>query len=303
MFDLKLLKTFVAVAKLGSFATAAKHQHVVPSVVAKRIALLELQVGLRLFERTTRKVALTPAGERLQRHAMALLVQADEAWSDVQQEGRGETRGDMRGHVRVMAPTTLTTLHLSDSFSRFLRHHPQLTLDVVLGDRSINPIEEAFDMVISGRLANFDGVQPFPLAPIGYVACAAPAYLAHAAPLPHPNALDQHACLVFEPFGRAWVFQSVRGLVYVDVPPRLVADDNQTVLRACLQGLGVAVLPRYIAESALARGALVPVLPRFTLQAAWFKAYIPKRKAHLPRVLALKDHVREDLIALCGEAG
>jgi len=289
--DLKLLKTFVAVTTHGSFALAAKQQHVVPSVVAKRIALLESNLGVRLFERTTRKVQLTVAGERLKSKALPLLLNAQELMADVALAGHTSAHG----HLRIMAPTTLTTLYLGDLLTQFMQDNTHLSMEVVLGDRSINPIEDAFDMVISGRLASFEGVVQFPLAPIGYVLCASPSYGAKAPPLNHPTDLTQHACLVFEPFGRAWVFESSRGVIHVDVSPRLVADDNQTVLSACRKGLGVAVLPRYIAQADLDKGRLQRLLPQFALQEAWFKAYVPKRKSHLSHVVALKEYLTRAL--------
>lgn len=297
MIDLKLLKTFLVVVNHGSFVMAARQLHVVPSVIAKRIAALESLLHTRLFERTTRKVALTAAGERLRQRASELLDTADALMADL---GHG---ADMSApaHLRVLAPTTLTTLHLSHALTEFLKLHPHLSLQVELGDRSINPIEESFDVVVSGRLASYEGVQQFPLAPIDYVLCASPAQAKALRALAHPSELSTLPCLVFEPLGTSWVFQSARGAVHVEVKPRLIADDNHTVLQACLKGLGVAVLPGYLARPQLQRGRLRALLPNFPLQEAWFKAYIPRRKVHLPHVMALKEFLSVQLGQLHGD--
>ena len=297
MIDLKLLKTFLVVVNHGSFVMAARQLHVVPSVIAKRIAALESLLHTRLFERTTRKVALTAAGERLRQRASELLDTADALMADM---GHG---ADMSApaHLRVLAPTTLTTLHLSHALTEFLKLHPHLSLQVELGDRSINPIEESFDVVVSGRLASYEGVQQFPLAPIDYVLCASPAQAKALRTLAHPSELSALPCLVFEPLGTSWVFQSARGAVHVEVKPRLIADDNHTVLQACLKGLGVAVLPGYLARPQLQRGRLRALLPNFPLQEAWFKAYIPRRKVHLPHVMALKEFLSVQLGQLHGD--
>ena len=297
MIDLKLLKTFLVVVNHGSFVMAARQLHVVPSVIAKRIAALESLLHTRLFERTTRKVALTAAGERLRQRASELLDTADALMADL---GHG---ADMSApaHLRVLAPTTLTTLHLSHALTEFLKLHPHLSLQVELGDRSINPIEESFDVVVSGRLASYEGVQQFPLAPIDYVLCASPAQTKALRALAHPSELSALPCLVFEPLGTSWVFQSARGAVHVEVKPRLIADDNHTVLQACLKGLGVAVLPGYLARPQLQRGRLRALLPNFPLQEAWFKAYIPRRKVHLPHVMALKEFLSVQLGQLHGD--
>ncbi|MFD0666315.1 LysR family transcriptional regulator [Ramlibacter sp. MAHUQ-53] len=284
--DLKPLRAFLAVLQAGSFVQAARQLHVVPSVVAKRIAQLEAALGVRLFERTTRRVQVTAAGERLRARAAALLAGMEELALEVAARDGQEAP---HGHLRVMAPATLTTLHLGPLFARFLQQHPGITMEVVLGNRSTNPLEDGFDLIVSGRLASYEGVVQRPLAPIHYALCAAPAYLREAPALEHPADLARHACLVFEPLGRNWVFQSTRGALHVDVPARLLVDDNRAVLSAALLGLGIAMLPRYIAGEALARGELRPLLPAYPPQEAWFKAFIPRRKAGLPPVAALCD--------------
>lgn len=293
--DLRALRTFVAVTQHGSFVQAARHLHVVPSVVAKRIAQLEGSLGVRLFERTTRKVQLTAAGERLRGRATALLESVEDLAHEVGAAGR---TGGPQGHLRVMAPATLTTLHLGEMFTRFMQHHDGITMEIVLGNRSTNPLEDSFDLIVSGRLASYEGVLQHPLAPIHYVLCASPAYLRNAPELEHPGDLARHPCLVFEPLGSNWSFQSSRGALHVDTRPRLLADDNQTVLRAAVQGLGIAMLPRYLAREALARGELTSMLPAFPPQEAWFKAFIPRRKASQPQVAALCDWLAKHMPAI-----
>ena len=284
------LKTFMAVAQHHSFAQAARQLHVVPSVVAKRIAQLERSIGTRLFERTTRSVKLTESGERLKSKAIPVLTAFDGLLTDVH---RDDTQPE--GHIRIMAPTTLTTLYLGSLFTEFLKHHDRITLEVALGDRSINPTEDAFDMVISGRVANYEGVEQIPLAPIDYVVCAAPEYLKKFPEPQQPTDLLEHACLVFEPTGKSWIFQSQRGTIHIDVTPRLMADDNNTLLSAALKGLGIAMLPNYIAHPHLAAKKLIPLLTNYPTQHAWFKAFIPKRKAKLKRLIALKEWLIQEM--------
>lgn len=284
------LKTFIAVAHHRSFAEAARQLHVVPSVVAKRIAQLEKSFGVRLFDRTTRSVKLTEYGERLEGKASPVLHAFNDLLTDVHRD-----EAEPEGHIRIMAPTTLTTLYLGRLLTEFLKRHERMTLEIALGDRSINPTEDAFDMVISGRVANYEGVEQIPLAPIQYVVCAAPSYLKKH-PMPkHPTDLIEHTCLVFEPTGKSWIFQSPRGTVHVDVTSRLTADDNNTLLWAAISGLGVAMLPTYIAHAALTTKKLVPLLSDYPTQNAWFKAFIPKRKAKLKRVVALKNWLLQEM--------
>lgn len=290
MDDFSNLKIFMAVAHHNSFAEAARQLHVVPSVVAKRIAQLERSMGVRLFDRTTRSVKLTEPGERLKNKAQPVLNAFDGLLADVH---RDDTQPE--GHIRVMAPTTLTTLHLGALFASFLKQHERITLEVVLGDRSINPTEEAFDMVISGRVANYEGVEQIPLAPIQYVVCASPSYLKEHTKPKHPNDLREHDCLVFEPTGKSWLFHSPRGNIHVEVTARLTADDNNTILSAALKGLGIAMLPTYIAHSSLANKKLTPLLTDYPTQNAWFKALVPKRKVKLKRLMALQAWLIQEM--------
>lgn len=284
------LRTFMAVVRYASFSEASRHLHVVPSVVAKRIAQLEKTMGAKLFERTTRTVTTTHAGQRLQAQATSLIAGFDGLVDTIRHE-----RGEPGGHIRLMAPTTLTTLKLGDVINGFLLAHRQITMEVALADHSTNPVEQSFDMVISGRAAHYDGVEQVPLAPVQTGLYASPLYLnEHPAPQ-HPGEVPDHPCLVFRPSGSSWVFQSGSGPVFIDVPARLTADDNVTLLHAAMSGLGLAVLPWYVAASAVQRGQLVTLLPDHPPQETWFKAFIPRRQAHQPRIQALCQWLTERL--------
>jgi DNA-binding transcriptional LysR family regulator len=287
------LRTFLAVVQADGFSKAARQLDVVPSVVAKRIAQLEHSLGTRLFERTTRAVVLTEAGHRLRVRAADTVEGFDALARAVANDD-----GKLEGHIRLMAPTTLTTLFLGGALVDFLAQHPRITLDVALADRSVNPLEQAFDIVISGRTAHYDGVTQRPLAPIDYVLCAAPAYLAQRTTPIHPSDLATHDCLVFRPTGPSWAFRSARGLVLVDVTARLVADDNRTLLLAAERGLGISLLPGYIARPALGAGRLRGLLADFAPQEAWFKAYVPKRLDGTARIEALCTAIGQAMAAL-----
>jgi DNA-binding transcriptional LysR family regulator len=276
------IQTFLAVARGGSFSEAARELGVVPSLVAKRIGGLEQQLGARLFDRTTRKVVLTEAGERFRGRAAELLLGLEELMSAVARDD-----GKLEGHIRLMAPTTLGIQRLGPLLNRFLATHPRITLEVALVDRSTNPTEAGFDLAISGRLASYDGVVDLPLWPVVPTLCATPAYLAGAPPIEHPRDLAAHPCLVFAATGADWRFQSPRGVISVDVSARLLADDNMTLLDAALQGLGVAILPGYVAQPHLASGRLALVLGRFPPQENGFKAYVPRRRLKTARIQAL----------------
>lgn len=285
------LKTFMAVVRNHGFSDAAKQLDVVPSVVAKRISQLEKEMGTRLFQRSTRRVEITEAGLQLQVRASRLLSEFDEMVSSVQRDDN-----KLEGHIRVMAPTTLTMMRLGKTFSAFMAMHDRITMEVALVDLSSNPEEQSFDLAISGRTASYEGVIDIPLCSTHVVLVAAPSYFDHhGGELSHPRELSNHPCLVFSPSGSRWNFQSSRGVLSVEVTSHLRADDNLTLLGAATLGLGIAVLPRYVAAEAIRNGELVTVLPNYPLQDTWFRAYVPKRRMRVARVQALVDWVARDL--------
>ena len=278
------LRTFTTVVACGGFSEAARQMDVVPSGVAKRIRQLETTVGARLFDRTTRTVRLTEAGEKLHARAGVLVASFEDLVQSVERDA-----SKLVGHLRVATPTTLTTVQLGPLFNAFLRRHDGITMEISLVDHSTNPAERDYDLAISGRPASYEGVVEIPLCPVDAVLCAAPGYLARHGRPRHPQALTEHACLVFKPSGRAWHFRSARGGISLDIPPRLVADDNLTLRDAALSELGIAALPAYVARPALEAGTLETVLDEFPLQETWFKAYVPRRRQHVARVAALVD--------------
>lgn len=278
------IRTFSMVVRCGGFSEAARQLGVVPSVVAKRISQLEQELKARLFERTTRKVSLTDAGERLYARAAGVVADFEELVQTVERD-----EGKLQGHLRVMAPTTLAMQQLAPVFCAFLLEHPRITLEVALVDHSANPTERGFDLAISGRLASYEGVVDLPLCPVQPLLCAAPGYLLAQVPPAHPRELAKHDCLVFSATGTVWNFRGPKGVVSVNVRARLLADDNLTLLHATAAGLGIASLPAYVARDALAAGALEIVMPHFSPQENWFKAYVPRRRLKIARVKALLD--------------
>lgn len=281
------IQTFMAVVRCGSFSEAARDLGVVPSMVAKRISSLEKHLNTRLFERTTRKVNLTEAGEKFHVRSVNVVNDLEELLDTVERDD-----GKLEGHIRLMAPTTLGIQRLGPLLNEFLSEHPRITLEMTLVDRSTNPAEEGFDLAISGRLASYEGVVDMPLRPVQPTLSATPQYLAEHPEIEHPRDLSNHPCLVFSATGSVWHFQSARGVISVEVQARLLADDNMTLLDGTLRSLGVAILPSYVVEEHLQQGMLVAVLPKYPPQENWFKAYVPRRRMQVARVQALIEWLR-----------
>jgi DNA-binding transcriptional LysR family regulator len=282
------MKAFVATARGGSFSEAARQLSVAPSVISKRVNQLEWQLRSRLLERTTRRVRLTDIGEQYLPTIRGIISEYDDLVA-----GSLRAPGELEGHIRVKSPAALTTLHLHKVYTEFQRKHPRVTLEIVLIDRSVNPIEEGFDLVLGILPASYDSVVEEALLPYPRVVCASPAYIAeHGEPL-HPRDLANHEAVVFQPAGANWSFQTKRGPVSVQMRSKISSNDILMVVEAAKDGRGVALLSRLIAKQALRDGALVPILTDFPLPDHWLKAFIPKSRVGLARVQALLAALRE----------
>lgn len=281
------MKAFLATARSGSFSEAARQLSVAPSVVSKRVNQLEWQLRSRLLERTTRRVRLTEIGEQYLPTIRGIITEYDDLVA-----GSLRAPGELEGHIRVKAPAAITNLHLGKTFTEFQRAHPRVTLDVVLIDRSVNPIEEGFDVSLGLLPASFENVVEEAILPYPRVACASAAYLKARGEPKHPRDLASHDCLVFQPAGSNWTFQSKRGPVSVQVRPKFSSNDIQVIVEAAKDGSGIAVLSKLISKQACKEGSLVPVLQDFPLPEHWLKAFIPQSRVGLARVQALLVAVR-----------
>ena len=284
------LRAFAAVAHSGSFSAAARQLGVVTSVVTKRVDQLERHIKAKLFMRSTRRVVLTEAGQQWLSRAQAAVVEVDDVLA-----GMSRTSLDIEGHLRVKLPTTLAVLYLGAIVSRFQAQHPRVSLDVVLADRALNPIEEGFDLAVSVFPAAFPGVVDEPLCPLRRLVCAAPAYLSKRGMPRHPRELAEHDTLDFLPTGPVWSFESRGGPVSVAIRPKFSANDGQVLLAAAREGNGIALLPSYVAGPALRDGSLVAVLDGFSIGDIWIKALMPANRSAIPRVRKLVGFLREGL--------
>lgn len=282
MDTLSNLRAFVATAETGSFSAAARQAGLVPSVISKRIEQLEWRIRAPLFTRSTRRLTLTDVGERYLPVVRALVRQVDDALA-----GMAQASGDLEGHIRIKIPTTLGVLNLSRLLNRFLVEQPMISLEVVLADRSVNPLEEGFDIAIGARPESYGQVQDHPLCPIRRLLCAAPSYLQRRGTPQLPSELMEHDCLVFATSGTRWEFQGPQGLVGVDVRPKLKSNDGGALCQAALDGMGVALLADYLVAPSLASGRLVPLLPDHRLPDLWLKALVPSNRIELPRIKSL----------------
>jgi len=281
------IKAFLLVARSGSFSAAARELGVAPSVVTKRITRLEDEMGAQLFVRSTRALALTPAGERLLPQYQRLVAELDEIIGATAAAERG-----IEGHLRVKGPTTLTSMFLGKMFCDFHAQNPGLTFEIVLLDRSVNPLEENFDLVVGALPASYPNVMDVPLCPYRIVLCAAPAYIDSKGAPEHPTELIEHDCVTSVLMGNTWVFENPPSTVSVEVRSKLHANDTRVLREGALSGIGIAVLPHFLVSADLQGGALVELLPQHPIPSFWLKALIPRIKLNKPAVHELVEFLK-----------
>lgn len=284
------IRAFLATAQTGSFSAAARQLDVAPSVITKRVGQLEWRVRAQLFDRTTRKVTLTEAGEKYMPKLRLLMMDFDDTLS-----GIATASGSLAGHIRVKVPTTIGLLYLGKILIAFQKNNPRISVEVVLMDRSVNPIEEGFDIAIGAMTASYGNAVDEPLCAYPRIICASPDYIARKGKPDHPTDLVNHDCLIFLPMGSLWSFQSSRGAIQVGVASTFSANDSQILLTAAQEGVGITILAKHIVMPMIRSGELVPLLDEFPLSDLWLKALVPVNRIDVPRIQALVNWLKLEL--------
>ncbi len=266
---------FAAVVRAGSFTAAARQLGITKQTASERIAKLEAQLGVRLLERTTRRLRLTDAGAGYYERCAAIGAQIDDANLEVQRR-----QAEPVGLLRVSAPTLYGRRFLAPVIAAFLERHPAVRIEVVLADRRVNLIDEALDLAIriggpgdAGLVARKLG-----LGHVYYV--ASPGFLArHGAPT--ATSLRATRCIGIRPF-ETWELDGV----VTRIEPVLVVNDLEVACEAAIAGVGVAQLPALVCRDAVAAGRLQVLFgPEPALERAVYAVY-PSRQ-YLPAKVRL----------------
>ena len=251
------MAVFARVVEAGSFSGAARQLGRTPSAVSRQVARLEQALRVRLLERTTRKLRLTQEGGLALAGCQALVQAAREvmALSDTQS-------ATPQGLVRVSMPKAFGRQVVHPLMPDFLTRYPEVDVQLVITDRTVDLFEESIDLAIRITDAPAPGLAGRPLMRIRHVICASPDYLtAHSSPT-HPRDLVQHSCLYLgeDERDRDWRFEKDGDAVTVRVGGRYVANHSEVRLEGALKHLGIASLPEFTARQALKSGQLVTVL-------------------------------------------
>lgn len=290
-----MLAAFLKVAEHRSVSRAAADLGVGKSAVSKRVAQLEAAVQATLFSRSTRRVALSAAGEAYLDYARRALQEVAAA-----EERLRDLRAQLSGTVRVTATVSWGQHVLAPALAVFLRQHPALEIELLLSDRLLDLAQERIDLALRWTSQDSRELHREDLARVAWVLAAAPAYLEAAGRPARPEALAEHACMGYwrEQADEPWVLERDGERREVRVRSRFHANNPESVAQATRAGLGVGLLPGYLCEADLAAGRLEAVLPGWTPQTRFgtrITAVAAPERLRLTRNRALLDFLRQSL--------
>jgi len=278
------MQTFTAVVDAGSFVKAADAMDMSKAAVSRYVVELETRLGVRLLQRTTRRLSLTDEGQLFYARSKELLAELAEA------EDEMTSRNDAAsGLLRINAPFTFGVLHLAPLWGSFLQQHPKVKLDVTLADRLVDLVEEGFDVAI--RIATLENstLVSTRLATTRILLCASPQYLeVHGSPK-HPSELTGHAVISYSYLSTRdeWHFHGPQGPVSVKTNPCFHTNNGDTCRAAALAGQGIILQPSFLVGEDVRRGALVELMPEFRARDIGIYAVYPTRKHVSPKVRSL----------------
>lgn len=303
MDRLSPLQLFIAAADAGSFSAAARRLDIGPVQASATIARLERELGTRLFERSTRRLRLTDAGEQWLPHARRLVATWEEGQA-VLREAAGVEQ-PLSGRLRVSLPSDVGRQHLWQWIEDFIAAEagPRLSLELRLSDRLADLVQEPVDYAVRYGEPPDSGLVALPLAPDNRrVLCASPAYVARHGRPRSPTELKAHDCLRWglgESVHGRWRFTSPEGeTVAVEVGGSRVADDGGLVREWAVAGLGLAYKSRVDVAADLAAGRLVALLPDWLGEPAPLHWMAVGRHRLTPAVRRLAENIRARFGAL-----
>ncbi|MGB5538849.1 MAG: LysR family transcriptional regulator [Gammaproteobacteria bacterium] len=267
------IEALVAVIEAGTFSAAGERLGVAKSVISRRVSQLEQRLGSRLLHRTTRRLTLTDAGRNFYQRAVQILADLEDAEQGVTAEVT-----DLRGALKLAAPLSFGLAHLSDALTEFLYTYPAIELNLDLNDRSINLVEEGFDLAVRiGELTDSTLIARR-IGTSRTVTCASRAYLDRFGEPQHPDELARHVGLQYSnvSYRRQWQYATPDGRTLHAQPQlRMRANNGEALACAAAAGIGITTGPTFILARYINEGKLQRILPDFEQPATGIHAVTP----------------------------
>ncbi|MFL1545308.1 MULTISPECIES: LysR family transcriptional regulator [Pseudomonas] len=289
------MRLFCQVMESGSFTAAAEQLGLSKQFVSRRLIQLEDRLGVRLLNRSTRRLDVTPLGQSYYESALRLLGEVEQV-----EQGIAGQNSEPRGTLRLSAPLSFAMAHLGCLLPMFLQRHPHVSVEVDLSDRPVDLIGEGYDLVLRIGTLEDSTLIARRIGSVERVYCASPEYLAQRGTPFKPEDLGDHDCL---PYGHGrqvqWRFLTKGKVQSVNVSGRMRVNNGELLRDTAIAGLGVTYLPTFIVADALQDGRLVTVLEDFTPEALTLSAVYPQHRQSSRPVQALVEFLRERLAGGC----
>ena len=280
---------FASVVQQRSFSAVARERGMAKSAVSRRVSQLEERLGVRLLTRTTRKLALTDDGVRFYEHCAALLAAADAA-----EEAMAGASTEARGKVRINAPVSLSQLYLATAIGEFLARYPDVQIELTSADTFVDVVEGGYDVVIRIARLTDSSLVARRLSSDRLVVVGAPSYFARYGRPETPAELINHNCIHYMVVSITgeWRFRGADRQPYV-VPVRsnFECSDGLTVRQAAIAGIGLGVMPQFMADQAIRDGLLEVVLDGARRAEVGIYALFTSRRQLPVRTKLLIDHL------------
>jgi len=293
MDKLRALRSVVAIAEAGSLTAAAERTGQSLPAVVRGLAALEAELGVRLFNRTTRRVALTEGGRRYLERARQVLALVHEAEAELRDEAT-----ELQGPIRLTAPVLFGQRHAVGSVLRFVQQHPRVRVDLQLLDRVVDLVEEGFDLGVRIGELPPSSLVARRVGAMRRVVVASPDYLARRGRPLHPRDLREHDCLEFSgSSGPWWAFSDGGRPLTVPVSGPVQANQTAPLVQACLAGMGLGAFISYQVADEVLDGRLQVVLAEYELPPRPVHLLMPQARRLPARTRALVDWLQADLSA------
>ncbi|QXI26014.1 LysR family transcriptional regulator [Pseudomonas vanderleydeniana] len=292
------MRIFCQVMDSGSFTSAADQLGLSKQFVSRRLMQLEERLGVRLLNRSTRRLDVTPLGQSYYESALRLLAEVEQ----VEQGIAGQT-AEPRGTIRLSAPLSFALAHLGCLLPPFLQRYGEVSVEVDLSDRPVDLLGEGYDLALRIGTLEDSTLIARRIASIDRVYCASPEYLAERGTPHKPDDLHFHDCL---PYGHGrqvqWRFTGPGKPVVVNVTGRMRVNNGDLLRDAAIAGMGITYLPLFIVGSALEEGRLVPVLNDLRPEPLVLSAVYPQHRQASRPVQAFIEFLRERLDRIEGRS-
>lgn len=292
MDRLQAMGVFVKIAEVGSLTgAAAALGRSLPSVV-RMLAELEKALGVRLFNRTTRKIALTTEGRFYLERCRWVLSEIEET-----ERALSNDQAEPSGAITLTAPVRFGEIHISPLVSEFLKRYPRISVNLVLVDRVVDMLEEGIDLAVRIAPASDSSLVVKPVGRLRQVVCASPELIDRFGRPQHPEALGQLPCVVFTGISNAnlWSFRDKGKRTTVKIHGQLTANQAKAAVDACAAGLGFGMFLSYQVMSRIERGELIVVLENFELEPVPVNLVFHHTRLMAKRVRLLIDYLNSEL--------